>query len=78
MIRLNLDGTYVKGVNDSVTELETLNAVLGALRKKVNSDPDAFLDGVAKILTGCGRPYKSLTITSKLNGNTLIHEFKLE
>ncbi len=78
MIRLNLDGTYVKGANDSVTELETLNAVLGALRKKVNSDPDAFLDGVAKIFAERPKACKNLTITSTLTGNTLVHEFKLD
>ncbi len=79
MIILSLDGEFRLGdATDTVTELQQLDAVLGAIRKQVSDNPDVFLSEVAKLSKALsGKKPKSLVITSELRGNTLVHEFKL-
>ena len=79
MIILSLDGSFRLGdPTDTVTELQQLDAVLGAIRKQVSDSPDVFLAEVANMAKALsGKKPKSLVITSELRGNTLVHEFKL-
>jgi len=79
MITLSLDGSFRLGdPTDTVTELQQLDAVLGAIRSQVAENPDVFLAELAKLSKAlCGKKPKSLVITSELRGSTLVHEFKL-